>query len=301
MKNFIKKITLKEGITIYLKWKQSHTTSAYNKYRVRLEHFENYLKESKNKINLNEITPDDIVDFHNHMTKAYSPATVAYSARILKNFFDFHKGRDHTRVNPKEIISVRFLNADKEVVDQEDFDLMMELLNEVYLLELQKKLVLSLLWDTGMRVSELLDLDISHINDQGKSGLRTAKIKTKKTMRYNLVVWGSKTNGLLNQYLAWRLMVNHPTDALFISTYDRTGSLKRLSSRTIQRWVKELSKEAMTTSHLWAGLGVGAGFTLGFCFIAWIGLSGVIILMWDCWTVFVSFLPSNLRNFSSNL
>ena len=175
-------ITIGDSIETYLNWKQSHTEQAFKTYRYRLNGFAEYLLE-KNKTQLNEVTADDIVDFHNQMIKTYSRATVGYSARILKNFFDFHKGRNNTKINPKEIIPIRFINADKDVVDQEDFEQMTDLLDERYINDLQKKLVLYLLWQTGMRVSELLGLKLSDINRQGSDGLRTAKVKTRKTQR----------------------------------------------------------------------------------------------------------------------
>lgn len=124
------------------------------------------------------------------MEKHYSPATIAYSARILKNFFWFWHGRQETKLNPKEIIPIKFINADKDIVLVSDFEDMTDLLDERFYSQLQKKLVLHLLWDTGMRVSEPMDIKLKDIGSKGKNNLRTAKVRTRKTMRYNLVVWG---------------------------------------------------------------------------------------------------------------
>jgi len=242
-------ITLRDAIEIYLTWKQSHSEEAYKTYRYRLNGFACYISD-QNKSALQEITADDIVNFHNEMMKTFSRATVGYSARILKNFFEFHKGRNNSNINPKEIIPIRFINADKDVVDEEDFEEMTGLLDDRYINDLQKKLVLYLLWQTGMRVSELLGLKMSDINQQGSDGLRTAKVKTRKTQRYNLVVWSKETDELLNQYLGWRILVNHPTDLLFIATAKKRTNDNGLTSRTIQRWVTSLCKEAMIDKNL---------------------------------------------------
>lgn len=248
--NLINQITIKQAIEIYLEWKKSHTEKAWQAYEIRLDRFEAYLAKKYDKTKLSEVSADDIVEFHNHMSQRYAPATVAYSARILRNFFYFHKGRNNTHLNPKEIIPIRFINADKEIVEEEDFEEMTAILDENYIPDLQKKLVLHILWQTGMRLSELLDIKLADINEQGSDGMRTAKVKTRKTQRYNLVVWGTDTDDLLIKYLGWRLITEHPTDLLFISTYKHRKTNQGLNPKTVQRWVSQLSKRAMLDKKL---------------------------------------------------
>ncbi|WP_421751098.1 tyrosine-type recombinase/integrase [Croceimicrobium sp.] len=241
-------ITLHESINIYLNWKKTHTTKAPEAYRVRLEQFADYFKAEKS--HLKDITGDDITTFHNQLLEVLSPATVAYSARILRNYFTFWQGRGQVNLNPKEIIPIRFINADKDIVEKEDFEDMVALLDDHYIDELQKKLVLHLLWDTGMRISELLELKLSDIQPKGSNGLRAAKVKTRKTMRYNLVVWGASTDELLLKYLAWRLEVNHPGDWLFVPTHKKSNHEEGICTRTVQRWVKQLAKQAMLDKQI---------------------------------------------------
>lgn len=234
-------MNIQKSITTYLKWKRSHTTVAYNRYIVRLEKFKSFL-DDKGKTKLIEINGDDVVDYHEQMVnQQYSPATIAYSARILKNFFWFWHGRGETHFNPKEIIPVRYTNADKDIIDQEDFELLNEILGTDTIEDIQKKLVINMLWDTGMRISELLDIKLAHINKLGNDGLRSAKVRTRKSMKYNHVVWGSETNDLLNIYLGIRLNINTSSDSLLINP----KSKKPFTQRTIQRWMKSLCKDAM--------------------------------------------------------
>jgi site-specific recombinase XerD len=171
----------------------------------------------------------------------YSNTTIAYSARVLKNFFWFWHGRGHASVNPKEIIPIKFINADKAIVTRSDFEDMNLVLDEWEHKDLEKKLVLNLLWDTGMRVSELLEIKLSDISSQGTNGLRTAKVRSRKTMRYNLVVWGIETNKLLNRYLGVRLCMQVRSEYLFLN--QRTK--KPYTVRSVQRWIDQTSKLAM--------------------------------------------------------
>lgn len=230
-------MTIKNAIQIYLEWKQTHTTAAYTTYKVRLEQFESFIK---NKSKLKEIDGDDIVAFHRSLENNYSLNTIAYSARVLKNFFWFWHGRGKTTFNPKEIIPIRYVSADKDIVTAEDLDDMSDLLEVNNLQDLQKKLIIHLLWDTGMRLSELLDIKIEDINEQGIDGLRTAKVRTRKSMRYNLVIWGSDTNDLMNRYLGIRLCMDCDSKKLLVNP--KTG--KVFTSRSVQRWITELSEMA---------------------------------------------------------
>ncbi|WP_438965107.1 tyrosine-type recombinase/integrase [Flavobacterium sp.] len=231
-------MTITDSIRTYLNWKETHTNAAFINYKIRLEQFAAFVAP---KEKLTDINGDDIVAFHRSLEDKYSLNTISYSARILKNFFWFWHGRGMTHFNPKEIIPIRYVSADKEIVTKEDLEDMSDLLQVDNLQDLQKKLIIHLLWDTGMRISELLDIKISDINDQGKDGLRTAKVRTRKSMRYNLVIWGSDTNDLLNRYLGMRLcMDDDNSNQLFLNP--KTG--KVFTPRSIQRWIVELADMA---------------------------------------------------------
>jgi integrase/recombinase XerD len=115
-------------------------------------------------------------------------------------------------------------------------------LNEQFYDDLIKKLIVHILYDTGMRVSELCDLDISNLEETDTPGLRCATIRRRKSLRYNTVVWGKETNRLMNLYLGLRLCLDvNQTDALFVIKKSKGN---RITARTVQRWIKEICLEA---------------------------------------------------------
>lgn len=236
-----------KAIQIYLDWKSTHTHFASERYRVRLIRFAQFTGLTGN---ISDISGDDIVQYHRKMEKSdgYSLNTIAYSARILKNFFEFWRGRGVTTLNPQEIIPVRFISADKMVVSKDDLEDMSDVLDEHVFADLTKKLVLHLLWDTGMRVSELCELQIADIQEKTKGKYRTAKVRTRKSMRYNLVVWGEKTDKLLTKYLAIRLSEDINSDRLLVVPNKKDSD--KVTTRTIQRWIKSVSEEAMLDKHI---------------------------------------------------
>lgn len=231
--------TLQTMIEEYLKWKHSYAPIAAVRYRDRLSPFSEYIHPQK-AISL--ITINNIIEYHASIkNKGYSPKTIEYSSIILKNFFLFCQGRGVCTLNPTEIRPVRCISPDKELITAKEFGQMSNCLNEQFFEELTRKLVIHLLWDCGMRVSELCDINISDIEETSKSGIRCAKIRRRKARRYNIVVWGTETNKLLNLYLGVRLSLDYPTDALLIS---RNAQGERITPRSIQRWVKEIAKLA---------------------------------------------------------
>lgn len=238
-------MNITKSIDVYLDWKRTHTTAAYTRYRIRLEQFTQFVQDTGKHV-LGEINGDDIIAFHRSMEGKYGLGTISYSARILKNYFWFWHGRGKTAFNPKEIIPVRYVSADKDIVSEDDVEEMSALLSVHTLSDLQKKLMIHMLWDTGMRISELLDMKLKHIDKVGRNGLRSAKVRTRKSMRYNLVMWGATTDKLLNTYLAIRLCMETDQTELFINP----KTMRVFSPRTCQRWVQDLSDLAMLDKHI---------------------------------------------------
>lgn len=232
------------AIEIYLDWKSTYAPTAPSRYITRLRHFSKFL--GQNKL-LEEVTGDDVIRFHRSLEtttygralKNYSTSTISYSAVVLKNFFAFWKGRGKTQINPKEILPIRHAGRLKKVISHEEFKKISNSLDERYFDELEKKLMINMLWDTGMRISELCELNIGDISAVHPTyGVRTAKTKTRKTMKYNLVMWSKQTDLLLAKYLGIRICSNVWTDALFI--IGRKKSSRRVCVRTLQRWIENL-------------------------------------------------------------
>jgi len=233
------------AVEVYLEWKSTYTHYAYQRYKTRLDDFVKFLGADKS---ISNITGNDIQQYTKQMKnkvtfygKVYSDTTIAYTTTILKNFFEFWKGRGITQLNPKEIRSIRYVRTYREHVTQDDVDDLFLALDEHYYEDVLMKLVISLLWDTGMRISELVDLNLSDIQPCDPSGKGSAIIRTRKTMRYNLVVWGSETTRLLNRYLGARLCMFPNEEAVFILKKKKT----RMNVRYVQRTLKELCKQAM--------------------------------------------------------
>lgn len=236
----IKEITLDQSIQNYIKWKSTHIESAHSRYQTYLNKF----RESvKHRTYLRELNEMDIADFQNQLKEeSYSDATIAFIIRLVRNFLQYWQADGIISVNPERIRPIKFTTPEQPVVDEADFKSISSLLDERNLFDLQRKLVIHLLWDTGMRVSELTDMKIGNIR-QSEEGMRTAQIETKKAQRYDLIMWSKSTEELLLRYLGWRLCQNQSTDHLFIRT-DGLKSHQGIATRTVERWVRDLAVQA---------------------------------------------------------
>ena len=124
---------------------------------------------------------------------------------------------------------------------------MCECLDRYVFADLTRLLTIHLLWDTGMRVSELCDIKLEDIEGPNNDGLRYCKVRTRKSMRYNLVAWGKETNDLLCSYLGVRLCLCPQSEYLLIGP--ERPSNKKVSPRTIQTWIRQICERSMLTEE----------------------------------------------------
>lgn len=237
----LKNPSLIECINQYLYWKSSYAIVAAERYKVRLYHFAEYFGKNNG---VSDITLNVIIGYHQQMEQIeqYSKGTVSYSTRILKNFFEYLKDCNIPCLNPRQIRSLKYIQPDKDITTESIFKQMTHVLEEQFFDDLIKKLVIHLLYDTGMRVSELCDLNISDIEETKRPGMRCATIRRRKSLRYNTIVWGSETNRLMNLYLGLRLCIdNTGNDALLVC---RKNKGERITTRTIQRWIQDICARA---------------------------------------------------------
>jgi site-specific recombinase XerD len=213
----------------YLEWKSTYTQKAALDYKLHLYRFAN----SHNK-QTNEVTMGDLRLFIQHHKAKYSLAHTSYVITIIKNFFEYIRRQGKPCLDPYLIRPPKFTAHAHTPVTIDDFNLIDKLLSEYDFHELTQKVAIRLLWETGVRVSELCDLMLSDIDSQRQ----TAQIITKKNKQMRWIFWSKETQRLLNLYVARRV---HPSPYLIVPLKQIEG---RITPRSIQRWVKSLAKKA---------------------------------------------------------
>lgn len=219
---------INEAITKYLEWKSTYAPRATENYPIWLRRFSQTIGNKKVK----DITVEDWVLFSKTL-EHYSPVTIRYATIICKNFLLFLRLTDIKSLDPRVIRIPRVMSKPRTAVTEDDFRKIKALGYASYR-SLQDQLIVSFLWDTGVRVSELCDININQVDTEKL----TAIIQTKKSTKERRIFWGERTNQLLQEYLVTRVRLNKSL-ALFAS---QKGD--RMVSRTVQRKIRDIVTRA---------------------------------------------------------
>lgn len=232
-------MVIEQAIKDYLDWKVIRSPRAadiYKSYLRRLMNFRNV--DTKNMKNT------DIVEFHKFLATKNNPPTVAYSCRILKNFFRYLNSIQESSVNPFLIEGPKYSQKPRVGVTDDEFNAMCKTLNPYELHDLQKLTILHMLYNTGVRVSELCELDVNQIS----STENHTCIETKKNKRIRVIAWaGDFHRDILIRWLGSRICLNQK-QSLFLSL-DKPGR-ERITPRTVERWIREITTAASITKTI---------------------------------------------------
>lgn len=230
---------MKEKICEYLNWKGTHAPKAAINYRLPLERFVEVCGEKL----LEQYNVSDVVKYHFWLKNHFSPYHITYSMTVLKSFFYFFREQLNYNCLSPSIIKFKRerANSHRAILEEEYKKIIAEIPTNEFV-SLRDSLIIRLLWDTGVRVSELCDLNISQIDPHKRSAL----INTKKTKNQRIILWSEETHQLLMKFLPIRLELEkrHRTDSLFVGLKGKEGWSIRLTTRTVQRIVHQYSAQA---------------------------------------------------------
>lgn len=234
---------MNQKIDEYLRWKSSYAKTAGYAYEYPLKKY--FLKIQKSA---RDIKLEDIVSLQIEMNRKLAPATSAYYMSIFKDFLGYLYTKTETSINPRLLRIPRYVANEKYVATSGDLEQMLKVLDPYKFTELRNRVMLLMLYDTGIRISELVGMNISQLRNNSQ-----AVIHTSKTTRSRLIMWSESTNSELLQYLGVRLTLDETgkSEHLFVST--RGTEMPRITTRQVQRiilGIRELAGlEGKLTAH----------------------------------------------------
>ncbi len=180
----------------YLTYEKNYSKNTVISYLDDLKVFETYLK-GKNISFLN-CDFETIYDYMNYLSKLkYSNKSISRNISCLRSFYKYLTKEGYIKENPMLLVSnpkvekklPKYLN----VIEIEDI---LDSIDQNTKLGLRDKLIVELLYSTGIRVSELVNIKVNDIN------LSEKKIIIKgKGNKERVVLFGSNCYNLLNSYL----------------------------------------------------------------------------------------------------
>lgn len=204
-----------------------HTIASYRRDLVQLEA---YLKESK----VNLIDVDNVIlrgFLATLFEKKVKKSTIARKLAAMRSFFQFCMKKRWLTDNPAKVVATPKQESHvPSFLSEEEMANFLDLPRSDRPLDLRDKAILELLYAAGLRVSELVGIDLGDLNFQER--LIRVKGKGKKE---RLIPFGKKAEDCLNLYIRSRFLIHKgevDKEALFLNYRG-----ERLTSRSVERIV----------------------------------------------------------------
>ena len=225
----------------------NYTISCYEK---DLNQYLEFLKE--NKKNILDVDYKFLRTYLSMLyDKKYAKKTIARHISSLKSFYKFLFKNNIIDKNPMVLIKTPKLDKKlPKFLYYDDIDALLNVPDTSTFLGLRDSLILEALYSTGIRVSELVNIEIKDINFSENTILILGKGNKE---RY--VIYGSKMENLLEKYIKERATFHPNHDYLFVNRYygkisDR--SIRKIIDTNIKKGALNLKISPHTLRHTFA-------------------------------------------------
>lgn len=216
---------------VYIEKKLSNNTK--DAYLNDLISFDTYVNHKP----INKVNKNDITSFINHLYDIKdSSKTIARKLVSIRTFFDYLMMKEKIKINPCEGISSPKLKKKLPVaLNEEEIEKLLDFKPNTAL-EYRNKAMIELMYACGLRVSEMVNLEINDIN------LTDNYVRIfGKGNKERIVPMADVTTNILKEYLnLYRnsLLKGYLTDKVFISSYG-----KGITRQGFFKILKEIAKE----------------------------------------------------------
>ncbi len=176
----------------YIEFEKNYSPLTVKSYRIDLEEFIKDINKDLTKVNREDVKLylKDLFDMED------SSKTVSRKISSLKSFYRYMKDNGYISINP--LSSIRYPKKEKSLpkfVQYNELEDMIEISKEGSLGE-RNNLIIELMYSTGVRVSELVNIKLSDIDFENK------KIRIMGKGSYErFVFYGDYTSEALNRYI----------------------------------------------------------------------------------------------------
>jgi len=238
----------------YLKYEKNFSDHTIINYRIDLEEFYNYLNGKKiNTIDVNFVR-EYLKELYN---KKYSSSSISRKVSSLKSYFKYLEAENKIKTNPMTLIS----NPKKEkklpnFLNYNDLEKLLNTPDKNTEEGIRDTLILEMLYSTGIRVSELVNIQIKNINTYEHKILVLGKGNKERYVYYGTkcqkgwgkvnkeryVYYGTKCQKILDDYLKIR---KANTNYLLVNKHGN-----KLNERTVRKIIEETTKKAGINVHV---------------------------------------------------
>lgn len=219
----------------YLLIDRKYSSNTISSYRNDLDIFVCFVK--KNNFKLLKINKDNIKNYIKYLNDINdNERTIAHQISVLRSFFKFLMINKYITSNPMEYIELpKLKKALPSVLSIEEVDNLLDIkLNTMY--DYRNKAMLELMYATGLRVSELVNLKTNDV-DLDNCITRTVG----KGSKERIIPFGDYALDALNKYITIyrnQFLKKEINDYLFLNNHG-----KRLTRQGLFKMLEKLAQE----------------------------------------------------------
>lgn len=230
----------------YLRFEKKYSENTISSYKRDLNKINSYLKKDFIKL-----TKADIQKYIQNLSKNESSNTISRTISSLKSFYKFLEINKYTNTNPlTTIISPKTARKLPKVLSEEEVNKLLDInLNNDF--DYRNKAMLELMYSSGLRVSELINLTVNDVD------LKNSLVRIfGKGSKERIVPLNDYATEALNNYILYhrpKLFKQKESNYLFLNNHGnqmtRQGFFKTLKKITKEKGIKsELSPHTLRHS-----------------------------------------------------
>jgi integrase/recombinase XerC len=221
----------------YLKYELNYSDNTINGY---INHINKYLEYTKKKsINYKNITKDEIIDYLKYLdNQKLSNRSIGNILSSIRNYYDYMLDNKDISFNIfKTISNPKMEKKLPNFLSYEDMRKIFDSIKTENILDYRNKLIIELLYATGIRVSELVNLKVSDINKNERSIRIFGKGRKER-----IVYYGEYADIALNEYLNIR---NSNNEYLILN---KDGN--KITARGVEKIIDKIVSDASINNNV---------------------------------------------------
>ena len=221
----------------YLKYELNYSDNTINGY---INHINKYLEYTKKKnINYKNITKDEIIDYLKYLdNQKLSNRSIGNILSSIRNYYDYMLDNKVISFNIfKTISNPKMEKKLPNFLSYEDMRKIFDSIKTENILDYRNKLIIELLYATGIRVSELVNLKVNDINKNERSIRIFGKGRKER-----IVYYGEYADIALNDYLDIR---NSNNEYLILN---KDGN--KITARGIEKIIDKIVSDASINNNV---------------------------------------------------
>ena len=179
----------------FLKQDKKLSENTLQSYRRDIEQYQSYVE--KNRINFVKVTQEDINDYMEFLKEENKKeSTISRSLASIRSFYQFLLRNKKVKKDPtKSIESPKIEKRVPSVLSSKEVELLLEQPKDVDLKGIRDKAMLEFAYATGMRVTEIISLNIEDVNLEEGYVACNGRSKSRK------IPLGSMSQKALKEYI----------------------------------------------------------------------------------------------------